>query len=157
MEMSGLSRGFSICCLRFKNGVATTPARLASGWLARVYCGCLRFRSGIRIDCGQAFQYIADSIPMIADSSPTDGFEGSLGVVCVKLAPLAGFFRWLAQGLAVEHEAMRGVHQAVEDGIGDCRIDDELVPMIDGELTGHDRRAAAVAIVDDFEQVAALL
>jgi hypothetical protein len=31
------------------------------------------------------------------------------------------------------------------------------VPVIDGELTGHDRRAAAVAIADDFEQVAALL
>ena len=29
--------------------------------------------------------------------------------------------------------------------------------MIDGELAGHDCRAAAVAIVDDFEQVAALL
>jgi hypothetical protein len=29
--------------------------------------------------------------------------------------------------------------------------------MIDGELTGHDCRAAAVAIVDDFEHVAALL
>ena len=52
---------------------------------------------------------------------------------------------------------MRGVHEAVEDGIGDCRIDDHLVPVIDGELTGQDRRAAAVAIVDDFEQVAALL
>src|SRR5262249_22749443 len=25
------------CCLRFKTGVATTPARLASGWLARLY------------------------------------------------------------------------------------------------------------------------
>ena len=47
--------------------------------------------------------------------------------------------------------------EAVEDGIGDCRIDDDLVPMIDGELAGHDCRAAAVAIVDDFEQVAALL
>ena len=52
---------------------------------------------------------------------------------------------------------MRGVHEAVEDGIGDCRIDDHLVPVIDGELTGHNRRAAAMAIVDDFEQVAALL
>jgi hypothetical protein len=49
------------------------------------------------------------------------------------------------------------VHEAVEDGVGDCRIDDHFVPVIDGELTGHDRRAAAVAIVDDFEQVAALL
>ena len=37
MEMSGLSRSFSICCLRFKNGVATIHAKLASGWLACLY------------------------------------------------------------------------------------------------------------------------
>src|SRR5215475_7642244 len=30
-------RGFSTCCLRFKNDVATIPARLASGWLASLY------------------------------------------------------------------------------------------------------------------------
>ena len=82
---------------------------------------------------------------------PCRRFNGSLGVVRVKLAPLAGFFRWFSQGLAVECEAVRSVYEAVEDGIGDCRIDDHLVPVIDGELTGHDRRAAAVAIVDDFE------
>ena len=35
--ISGLPRGFSTCCLRFKNGVATAPARLASGWLAGLY------------------------------------------------------------------------------------------------------------------------
>ena len=33
---------------------------------------------------------------MIADSSPVDGFNGSLAVVRVKLAPLAGFFWWFA-------------------------------------------------------------
>ena len=33
-------------------------------------------------------------------------------------------------------------------------IDDHLVPMIDGE---HDGGAVAVAVIDDFEQVAALL
>ena len=37
MNFGALSRGFSTCCLRFKNRVATTPARLASGWLARLY------------------------------------------------------------------------------------------------------------------------
>ena len=37
MVISGLSRGFSTCCLRFKKGVATIHARLASGWLARLY------------------------------------------------------------------------------------------------------------------------
>src|SRR5262245_37354851 len=33
-SISGLPRGFSTCCLRFTSGVATTHARLASGWLA---------------------------------------------------------------------------------------------------------------------------
>ena len=73
---------------------------------------------------------------MIADSVPIDGFNGSLGVVGVKLAALAGFFRWFAQGLAVEGEAVRSMHETVEDGVGNGRIDDHLVPVIDGELTG---------------------
>ena len=37
MNFGALLRGFSTCCLRFKNSVATTPAKLASGWLARLY------------------------------------------------------------------------------------------------------------------------
>lgn len=37
-------------------------------------CGFRRLRTGIPIDRGQSFQRIADSIPMIADSSPIDGF-----------------------------------------------------------------------------------
>jgi hypothetical protein len=53
---------------------------------------------------------------------PCRRFNGSLCVVRVKLAPLAGFFRWFAQGLAVEREAVRGVDEAVEDGISDCGI-----------------------------------
>ena len=32
--ISRLTRSFSTCCLRFTSGVATTRARLASGWLA---------------------------------------------------------------------------------------------------------------------------
>jgi hypothetical protein len=37
MNFGALSRGFGTRCLRFKTGVATTPARLASGWLACLY------------------------------------------------------------------------------------------------------------------------
>ena len=37
LNFGALSRGFGTCCLRFKNGVATTHAKLASGWLARLY------------------------------------------------------------------------------------------------------------------------
>ena len=47
---------------------------------------------------------------------------GSFGGVGVKLFALSGVFWWLAQGLAVEGKAVRGVDEAVEDGIGDCRI-----------------------------------
>ena len=36
MNFGALSRGFGTCCLRFKNDVATIPARLTSGWLARL-------------------------------------------------------------------------------------------------------------------------
>ena len=36
MNFGALSRGFDTCCLRFKNDVATIPARLTSGWLARL-------------------------------------------------------------------------------------------------------------------------
>ena len=37
MNFGAQLRGFGTCCLRFKSDVATTPARLASGWLARLY------------------------------------------------------------------------------------------------------------------------
>jgi hypothetical protein len=34
MNFGAPLRGFGTCYLRFKNGVATIPAKLASGWLA---------------------------------------------------------------------------------------------------------------------------
>jgi hypothetical protein len=36
-----------------------------------------------------------------------------------KVEAAVGIVRWFAQGLAVEGKAVRGVHEAVEDGIGD--------------------------------------
>jgi hypothetical protein len=54
--------------------------------------------------------------------APVDSFKGSLGGVGVKLSTFGGFFRWFAQGLAVEREAVRGVDEAIKDGIGDCRV-----------------------------------
>ena len=71
-------------------------------------------------DCGQVFRLIADSdSDRSRTAAPIDGFNGSLGVVGVKLAAFGGFFRWFAQGLAVEGEAVRCVHEAIKDGIGD--------------------------------------
>ena len=42
----------------------------------------------------------------------------------------------LAQGLAVEFEAIGVVHDAIEDGIGEGGLIDDLVPGADRELAG---------------------
>ncbi len=49
------------------------------------------------------------------------------------------------------------VDDAVEDGIGQGRVADQVVPAIDGNLAGDQRRAAAVAVLDDLQEVVALL
>ena len=47
--------------------------------------------------------------------------------------------------------------EAVEDGVGQCGVANELVPVIDGELAGDEGGGAANAIVDHLKQVAPLL
>jgi hypothetical protein len=67
---------------------------------------------------------------------------------------LGGYF---SHAVSFEDEAVSVVDEAVEDGVGDGRIGDDLVPMLDRHLAGDDGRSALVAIVDDFEEIAALL
>ncbi len=49
------------------------------------------------------------------------------------------------------------VDEAIEDGVGDGGIGDDLVPVLDWHLAGDDGRSALVGIVDDFEEIATLL
>ena len=49
------------------------------------------------------------------------------------------------------------MQETIEDGIGDAGIADDLVPAIDGQLAGDDGGSSLVAILDDPEQVTALL
>jgi len=49
------------------------------------------------------------------------------------------------------------VDEPVEDGVGDGGVGDDLVPVIDRQLAGHDGRAAIVPVVDDLQKVAALI
>jgi hypothetical protein len=44
-----------------------------------------------------------------------------------------------------------------EDGVGERRLADQIVPFIDRDLAGDQCSAAAVAVFDDFEHVVALL
>src|SRR2546430_5407282 len=76
---------------------------------------------------------------------------GGLGVKGV--TPGGGF----AQALALEDETVGVVDEAVEDGVGDGWVADDVVPVFDGKLAGDDGRSASVPIVHDVEQVAAPL
>src|SRR5712691_9278033 len=49
------------------------------------------------------------------------------------------------------------VDDPVEDGIGKGRLADQVMPAIDRELAGDQGGAAAVAVLDDLEQIVALL
>jgi hypothetical protein len=56
----------------------------------------------------------------------------------------------------MEFDPMRVVDDAVEDGVGQRRIADDFVPVVDRHLAGDDQRAGAVAILDDLQQIALL-
>ena len=47
------------------------------------------------------------------------------------------------------------VDQAVEDGVGVSRVADQCVPLVDRELAGDDGGAAAVAVLEDLQEVVA--
>ena len=62
-----------------------------------------------------------------------------------------------AQGRAFEFDPMGAVNDAVEDRVAEGGVADHLVPSTDRDLAGDQQRAAVVAVVDDLEQIAALL
>ena len=58
-----------------------------------------------------------------------------------------------AQAFAGEIDAVGVVNEAVEDGVGICRVADEGVPFVDGDLTGEDGRAAPIALLEDLVEI----
>ena len=50
---------------------------------------------------------------------------------------------------------MAVMHDAIENGIGERRIGEVLVPMLDAELAGDDGGLAGGAIIEHFEQIGA--
>ena len=46
--------------------------------------------------------------------------------------------------------------QPIEDGVGHGGVGDDLVPLLRRKLAGHEGRAVAAAVIDDFEEVAVL-
>jgi len=62
----------------------------------------------------------------------------------------------IAESFATELNSVGVVNDAVEDGVGEGRIADDIVQLWDGSLTGDQEGMEVVAILDDFEQIAAL-
>src|SRR5262249_57058870 len=65
-------------------------------------------------------------------------------------------FRLTHRALPLELEAVGVMHEPIEDGVGEGGFANEVVPGFDGELTGDQRRAAGVALLDDLHEVAPL-
>jgi hypothetical protein len=61
------------------------------------------------------------------------------------------------QGRAFELDTVSAMENAVEDRVGKGGIADDLMPAANRNLAGDQQRAAIVAVVDDLEQIAALL
>src|SRR5579863_896500 len=77
---------------------------------------------------------------------------------CVLLDVKSGAFGGgLSQAFALEGQPVSVVHEPVEDGVGDSRVGDGLMPLLDWNLAGHDRRAAPVPIVNDLQEVTPLI
>ena len=52
---------------------------------------------------------------------------------------------------------MRVVHQTVEDGVGDGGITNGLMPVLHGELARHHGGPPSVPVLQDLQQVSALV
>src|SRR5258708_38781757 len=63
----------------------------------------------------------------------------------------------LSKALSFEFNAVGVVDEAIEDCVGDGGVADDFVPAIDGQLAGDDDRTSFISVLDDLEQVAALI
>src|SRR5664280_922037 len=53
-----------------------------------------------------------------------------------------------------ELKAVSVVNEAIQDGVAEGGVADNVVPMFDGDLAGDNGRGATVAIIKDLQQVA---
>ena len=81
----------------------------------------------VLIDCGQ---HSDDP----GQGAHVDVSKGSCRRTGVKSRPLGGRF---THAVAVQPKPVGVVDEPVEDGVGDRGVADHFVPVIDGELAGH--------------------
>jgi len=89
--------------------------------------------------------------PFHASGSLADWLIESGSTRWVKRFPRA---RALAHAFADKGQPVSVMDEPIENGVSNGRLPDCFVPMLDRELAGDDRGAAAVSVFKDFQQVA---
>ena len=56
-----------------------------------------------------------------------------------------------AHGVSLQGNVVRVVNQPVKDGIGQGGLPNRLMPVLDRQLAGDDRRSAVMAIFEQFQ------
>ena len=62
----------------------------------------------------------------------------------------------LSHAFSGELKAVSVVNEAIQDGVAECWIADNVVPMFDWDLAGNDGGGATVAIIEDLQKVVAV-
>ena len=89
--------------------------------------GPIRTREPERSDAG-FYDYLTDSSPVVK-------------------------FLFLSHGASFQLKAVSVMNHPIQDGIGNRRIPDVIVPVFYRELAGNKGRRNAVAVFDHFEKV----
>lgn len=121
---------------------------------SNIVCGFRRSRASVPRDVRPVFRRTPGRVGRGRESFED---QAAAGQRCFARGGVASFRarpRCLRYGLAVEDDAVAVVNESIEDRIGDRAIAEVSVPLIDRQLTGHERGATIVAIVENFRQVA---
>lgn len=110
-------------------------------------------------EAGQPFRFMPAPDPAHAGGCGVET-GNALSFRCQSVSTVFGRdHRFCFHGLLFSHrlpfecEAVSIVHQPVEDRVGERRLVEVGVPLIDRQLACDDRGAAIVAIIEDFQQV----
>jgi hypothetical protein len=84
---------------------------------------------------------------------PVDGLSDSRRLVFVRSGAFGGV---LAHAVAHQIEPVGVMYEPVEDRVGNGRVSHHFVPVLYIDLTGQDRAAAPLSVIEDLQEVAAL-
>ena len=76
--------------------------------------------------------------------------------LCISFWGFGQAFSFFAHGFSFEGNFVGVVDEAVEDGVGQGGVANDLVPVVDGNLAGDEGGASVVAVFNDLEEVASL-